>query len=164
MYHNLWISIGLQVLVFLCLMVVVVVAGRHTIQWQQFSHVGPCTKTNSVSLCGIYINSWTKWAGLMCSLLLVEGVNTWSQKTYKRWYRDRLHKDPLSSTQLTPPVSLAAITLWELVTFTPKAFEWFIFVSNPQLQFLLPPLFGRVAMSNLMDYYRICGPRSLCGQ
>lgn len=151
-YHSLWISVGLQVLVFLALVILVISVGRTTPQWREFSHIGPSDGVASVVVCGFDVGNWYRWSGLMAMLLLLESVNTWSHKTYARWYKQRICRDPGGPHQIPPPASLSVITIWELATFAPKALEWFIFVSNPQLQFLVPPLVARVIVSNMMDY------------
>ena len=152
-YHALWISVGLQVLVFLGLVILVIVVGRTTPRWADFAHWGPAAH---VTVCGMVVHTWYRWSALVILLLLLESANTWSPKTYARWYKQRIYTNPTSPHHMPPQTSLSVITIWELVTFAPKAFEWFIFVSNPQLQFLVPPLVARVIVSNIMDYYTIC--------
>ena len=117
---------------------------------RRFVHFGPGTTNVPISAMGVNISSWQRWTILIALLVLLEVVQTWTHKHYKRWYRYSVRAHGESG--MSKSDTMLVVTMWRIATFFPHVFKWLLVIATQQLQFLLPTLVARVCMSNVVDY------------
>ena len=117
----------------------------------RFAHFGHGTASVPINVFGISISNWTRWSVLILLLIALEAVNTYTHKTYKRWYRYKLQNKKESG--MTPRQTMFVVTFWRISTFFPMCFKWLLVIATQQLQFLLPSLIVRILVSNTIDYH-----------
>lgn len=160
---GLWFAVFLQVVTCAILLFFIVkFASFAEGPGRRFVHLGPSSEAVPINVCGISVDSWPKWFLLVGMLVALECVNTYTFKTYKTWYRhgvltgNMMNIDGDEGNPAHDPSSyLLAITLWRFSTFIPSTFKWLATISTQQLQFLVPSLLVRTAVSNYMDYKKL---------
>jgi hypothetical protein len=149
--ENIWLAVGLQILSCSILLIFVLrFAKLSEGPGKRFIHLGPSNKHVPINIIGVHIDTWKKWVILSTILCILEGVNTYSFKKYKTWYRHGIVAQ--GGTHISPNASIVIITLWRLCTFVPHTFKWLTVIATQQVQFLLPALLIRTTLSNIMDY------------
>ncbi|MBD52812.1 MAG: hypothetical protein CL450_05900 [Acidimicrobiaceae bacterium] len=117
---------------------------------KRFAHFGPGTTDVPISAMGVNISSWQRWAVLIALLVLLEVVQTYTHKHYKRWYRYSVRARGESG--MSKSNTMLMVTMWRITTFFPHVFKFLLVIATQQLQFLLPTLLARICTSNVIDY------------
>ena len=149
--EKVWTAVMVQVA--LCVLIVGLVlwsANLRSGPGKRFAHFGPSNSDVPINVFGINIDNWKKWTVLILLLAALEAVNTYTHKTYKRWYRYQLQNKKESG--MTPAQTMFVVTFWRIATFFPHVFKWLLVIATQQLQFLLPALVVRILVSNTLDY------------
>ncbi len=146
-----WNAVMLQILI--CAVIIGMVlygADFRSGTGMRFAHFGPGNAKVPISVMGVGISSWRSWSVLIVLLVLLEVVQTWTHKVYKRWYRYRVLNEGKSG--MSKKETMFLVTVWRISTFFPHVFKWLLVIATQQLQFLLPALVARICTSNTMDY------------
>ena len=115
----------------------------------RFAHFGPGTDRVPISVVGVHIHSWPRWSVLILLLIIMEIVQTYSHKKYKRWYRYSVRARGKSG--MSKRSTLFLVTMFRICTWFPQILKVLLVIETRQLQFLLPALLGRIVTSNIVD-------------
>lgn len=149
---NIWLSIKLQLfsLIFL-LYIIFFKSNKNSIKLKKFLHFGISTKDIPINILGINVDSKKKYVYLMLWIIISEGINTWSYKIYKNWYRNKLLDPKCKNVGMKNKEALIITNLWEIITYIPKLFNLLLIINTGQLQFLIPAFITRRIVSTYID-------------
>ena len=149
---NIWLSLKLQIfaLVFL-LYIIFFKSNKNSIKLKNFLHISISTKDIPINILGINVDSQKKYIYLMLWIIISEGINTWSYKIYKNWYRNKLLDPKSKNVGMKNKEALIITNLWEVITYIPKLFNLLLIINTGQLQFLIPAFITRRIVSTYLD-------------
>lgn len=149
---NIWLSVKLQItaLIFL-LYIILFQSDKKSMKLKNFLHLGISNENIPINILGINVNSKKKYIFLMLWIIISEGINTWTYKIYKNWYRNKLLDPKCKNVGIEKKESLIIINLWETITYIPKLFNLLLIINTGQLQFLIPAFITRRIVSTIID-------------
>ena len=149
---NIWLTIKLQFISVIFLLYIIIFLSNHNSKkLKNFLHFGLSSKEMPINIFGVNIDNNKKYTLLILWIILSEGINTWTYKIYKNWYRNKLLDPKSKEVGMGKNEALLITNLWEFFTYIPKIFNLFLILKTGQLQFLIPAFLTRRIVSTYID-------------
>ena len=145
-------AVSLQLINFIMLIILIFFIGNvNKGSGKTFFHFGPTSNNITVEIFGLDVDSWKKWLLVIVFLLVFEGINTFSYKIFKNWYRNYV-QDPKSATlKMDKKEAFWNIFIFRAITQVSQYFKWAILIITKQFQFILPQYLIRLIISMYID-------------